>query len=621
MNDRQMKLEMWQEKLSRYDEAFSRERLQMDEREEIYRGRSRIDELVDGDVVRSTPHVRNIAAELIEAQVDANIPQPKVTALRPQDEHLAVLIEDMLRNKLDQLPVEVLNDQMERTVPIQGGGLFVLEWDSAKTSFDAMGRSVVSVVHPKQLAPQPGVTGDMEEMEDFILKLPQTKQYILRRYGVDVSEGTEEEPEIRGSGDVSASDELVTQYVAYYRNERGGIGLFSWVNDTVLEDLEECQGRVLYRCESCGAAEPAGLLMPEDDGDDDEMGAVCPLCGGPMVRRMEDYEELWLPAVRSDGTVIPGADPVTGEPNRIPCYRPDIYPVFLQKSVSVYGRLLGESDVDKVRDQQNTINRLEKSIIDQLLAAGTYISLPPDPSIRMDTGVAKVIRLKNVTDKNYLGVYDMKCDVDQPLAYLEYVYQEARNIIGITDSYQGRRDTTATSGVAKEFAANQTAGRLQSKRVMKRACWARLFEGLFKFELAYADEKRPVLGRDESGEPRSEEWNRFDFLEQDETGEWVWNDRFLFSCDDAQALAADRSAMWQETRGYYSAGAFGDPDEMQTRILFWTKMEQLHYPGAAQTRQSLLEEQRRQQEEQLARMTLTPGVQPEYRTGEGDGVL
>lgn len=619
MNDRQKKLEMWQEKLSRYDEAFSEERLQMDEREEIYRGRNRIDELVDGDVIRSTPHVRNIAAELIEAQVDPDIPQPKVTALRRQDEHLAVLIEDMLRSKLDSLPMELLNDQMERTVPIQGGGLFVLEWDSAGKSHDGTGRSVVSVVHPKQLSPQPGVTGDMEEMEDFILKLPQTKQYILRRYGVDVSEGTEEEPEIRGSGEVSPSDELVTQYVAYYRNEDGGIGLFSWVNDTVLEDLEDCQSRVLCRCESCGAVEPAGRLLPEaeeDDEDEESEGAVCPVCGGTLRRRTEEFEELWLPVTRSDGTVIPGADPVTGEPNLIPYYKPDIYPVFLQKSVSVYGRLLGESDVDKVRDQQNTINRLEKSIIDQLLAAGTYISLPPDPSIRMDTGVAKVIRLKNVTDKNYLGVYDMKCDVDQPLAYLDYVYQEARNIIGITDSYQGRRDTTATSGVAKEFAANQTAGRLQSKRVMKHACWARLFEGLFKFELAYADEKRPILGRDENGEPRDEEWNRFDFLEQDEAGNWVWNDRFLFSCDDAQALAADRSAMWQETRGYYSAGAFGDPNEMQTRILFWTKMEQLHYPGAAQTRQSLMEEQRRQQEEAAMQPQMTaPGGIPVVKGG------
>lgn len=428
-------------------------------------------------------------------------------------------------------------------------------------------------------------------MDDFILKLPQTKSFIRRRYGVELPDAGEEEPDVRG-GDASPSDQLVTQYAAYYKNDQGGIGLFSWVEDTILADLEDCQGRILCRCRDCGAVQPGDRLpQEEDDEDGDEPACRCPMCGGRMETVLEEYQELWLPVRRSDGSVIPGADPITGQPNLIPYYKPDIFPVFLQKSVSVYGQLLGESDVDKVADQQNTINRLEKSIIDQLLASGSYITLPPDPSIRVDTGVAKAIRLKNVADRNYLGVYDLKCDVEQPLAYMDYVYQEARDLVGITDSYQGRKDATATSGVAKEFAANQTAGRLQSKRVMKNACWARLFEALFKFELAYADERRPVIGRDENGEPVDEEWNRWDFLEQEEDGAYRWNDRFLFSCDSAQALAADRTAMWQETQAYFTAGAFGDPTLPETRLLFWRKMEQLHYPGASQTKQALLRQQ------------------------------
>ena len=583
------KLRAWQEKLQRYDAAFAEEYERMDEREEIYRGRDRIDQLVEGDVIRRTPHVRNIAAELIEAQVDPNIPQPKVTALRPRDEGLAALIEDMLRDKLESLDMERINDQLERTVPIQGGGLMVLEWDGSLPIHGGFGRSVVSVLHPKQIAPQPGITGDIPQMEDFILKLPQTRQFIRRRYGIELPAETEQEPDVRGLGDETPVEGLVTQYVAYYRNDRGGIGLFSWVGDTVLEDLEDCQGRILHRCTACGGIVSPTAMMTPEEGDEE---TLCPYCGGVVERQVEEYQELWRPVRRSDGSVIPGEDPFTGQPNRIPYYKPDIFPVFLQKSVSVYGKLLGESDVDKVRCQQNTINRLEKSIIDQLLAAGTYITLPPDPSIRVDTGVAKVIRLKNVTDRNFLGVYDMKSDVSQSLAYLDYVYEEARNIIGITDSFQGRKDTTATSGVAKQFAASQTEGRLQSKRIMKNAAWARLFEAMFKFELAYAEESRPVPGRDEAGLYKEREWNRWDFLEQDELGRWVWNDRFLFSCDTAAPLAADRTAMWQETQSYYAAGAFGDPTLPETRLLFWSKMEQLHYPGAAQTYRALLQQQR-----------------------------
>ncbi len=616
MTEQKEKLRRWQEKLARFEAAWEPERARMDEREAIYRGRSRIEALVDGDVVRRTPHVRNIAAELIEAQVDPDIPQPKVTALRPEDEGLAVLIEDMLRNKLERRPVEVRNDQMERTVPIQGGGLYMLEWDDRKGNPGERGQSVVSVLHPKQLLPQPGVTGDLTDMDEFILKIPQTKEYIRRRYGVDVTEERESDPSLRGLGDEEESESLVTQYVAYYRNEEGGVGRFSWVNDTVLEDRADCQARQSRLCQGCGHREPVETRAPAEPEDGEEREARCPVCGGAMREQRETMQELWLPQKRSDGSEIPGADPVSGEPNLVPWYTPDIFPVFLQKSVSVYGRLLGESDIDKVRDQQNTINRLEKSIIDQLLAAGSYITLPPDPGIRVDTGVAKVIRLKNVTDKNYIGIYDLKCDVEQTLSYLEYIYQEARDIIGITDSYQGRRDASAQSAVAKKFAASQAAGRMQSKRVMKKACWSALFEAMFKFELAYADEQRPILGQDARGEGRPETWNKWDFLQQDEAGQWYWNDRFLFACDSAAALAGDRTAMWEELQSYYSAGAFGDPAGNEARILFWTKMAELHYPGAAQTRENLVEAGKRAAATALPDgMPVTPGLKPGAMNG------
>ena len=53
-------------------------------------------------------------------------------------------------------------------------------------------------------------------------------------------------------------------------------------------------------------------------------------------------------------------------------------------------------------------------------------------------------------------------------------------------------------------------------------------------------------------------------------------------------------------------GAFGDPQSLRTLILFWTKMELLHYPGAGETRAYLEEELRRQvaadQQDQMQQM-------------------
>lgn len=56
-------------------------------------------------------------------------------------------------------------------------------------------------------------------------------------------------------------------------------------------------------------------------------------------------------------------------------------------------------------------------------------------------------------------------------------------------------------------------------------------------------------------------------------------------------------------------GAFGDPASLQTLILFWMKMEMLHYPGAGETKTYLEEEQKRQVMQQQAMMRQQAMVQ------------
>lgn len=646
------KLALWQDRLAQNQSAYEGEAARMDEREALYKGKNDLRAIVEGERKKKTPHVRNICAELIEAQTASSIPQPKVTARRKQDEAKAKLIEDMLRNELDRMPFEQLNDMMERTVPIQGGAAFLVEWDNTQRTHFTIGEMTVSTLHPKQIVPQDGIFTGVEDMDYIILKLPQTKEYIRRKYGVAVQDETEQEPDIKGSDGSSAAEDLVTQYVAYYRNDKGGIGLYSWVNNTQLEDLEDYQARRLRRCAKCGAVEPLAA-GPEEAAAPREMqqavGAplglqdmdavlsrsqeqleaesrpmpmrggrkACPYCGGTKWEETtEEYEEVYLPIARSDGSEIPGVQQhsvvseteldelgvpvvtIVEEPTRIPFYKPDIFPVILQKNVSVYGCFLGDSDLDKIADQQNTTNRIEAKIIDKLLKSGSYITLPDEARIKADTEDMKVIRPGNPANKALIDVYDLQGNISQDMAYLEQVYQEARQVIGITDSFQGRADRTATSGKAKEFAAAQSAGRLESKRVMKDAAYAALFEAMFKFRLAYTDEPRPVVSNDIHGNTQYSEFNRYDFLERDAAGDWCWNDQFLFACDTSAPLASNREAMWQETRMNLQTGAFGDPASLQTLVLFWTKMELLHYPGASETRAYLEEELRRQQQQQ-----------------------
>ena len=690
------KLKLWQQRLADSDAAWAPEVVKMDNREKIYKGDRSMRLLTQGDKPKDqAPHVRNIVFENIESMVSSAIPQPKVTAKHPEDEGLAEIVENFIRNELDRLPSEVNNDMAERTVPMQGGVLFHGEWDDTVRSHTTAGVFCSSVVHPKQLAPQPGVYTGIDDMDWFILKVPTTKTVIQRKYDVCVRSEAESEPGIRSTGNEDHSDEALTQYIGYEKNDTGGINKYSWVNDIELLDLEDYQARRQPVCKKCGRLRPLpgqvignktegpGNLLPDPqrgflgalapDGLAETMDAghafarnlaeramvgpeeetflegaepaeveepaqryddgPCPWCGGEEWNdEIYEYERVILPIHRSFGPEIPGEYMGTDAmgnpamvPTLIPFYKPDIYPVILQKSVSVFGQLLGNSDVDAIADQQNTINRIEKKIIDRLVKAGTRITLPNNASLRIDQRDSEIWYLDKVSDRNMIGVYQFSGELEYELVYLNQVYEESRQILGITDSFQGRKDPTATSGKAKEYSAAQAAGRMESKRIMKNAAYAKLFELMFKFQLAYADEPRPVAYKDYKGETVYKEFNRYDFLKQDANGEWYWNDEFLFSVDTAGPLASNREAMWQETRMNLQTGAFGDPASTETLVLFWGKMELLHYPGAASTKKYLEDKLKREQEQtrlmmQMQAMQAGGGMSPGAPAAQQPGI-
>jgi hypothetical protein len=202
-----------------------------------------------------------------------------------------------------------------------------------------------------------------------------------------------------------------------------------------------------------------------------------------------------------------------------------------------------------------------------------------------------------------LRCISLQPDISKNLHYAEEQYQRARQLLGITDSYQGRADSTATSGKAKEFAAKQSAGRLESKRVMKNSCFAQLFEVMAKFIIAYTDEPRAMIVKSSAGETRYDVFCKYDYLCRDASGELYYNLDFLFATDAAATLAANREAMWQETRKNLKDGALGNPTDVGTLIMFWKIMEGLHYPGADAVRKSL--EERRDEQAQKVSPSVT----------------
>ena len=79
----QGKLPMWQERLRRNSAAMREEFEQMDKRTALYNGTREIEKTPDAKNSKAAAlatGVRNIVAELMEAQVDSSFPMPKVTA-------------------------------------------------------------------------------------------------------------------------------------------------------------------------------------------------------------------------------------------------------------------------------------------------------------------------------------------------------------------------------------------------------------------------------------------------------------------------------------------------------------------------------------------------------------
>lgn len=602
----------WQARLDDARRQYAEKRARMDRREDCYKGTKQIP-AAGGGAAKAAGNVRNVVYELVESQVDASVPQPKVTAIHPEDRPLARKIEAMLLAQIRQLNFKEMNDEQERTVPIQGGDFWQVEWDPAAGFHCTMGDLAVSLRHPKQVIPQPGVY-ELEQMDYLFVLVSQSRRALERRYGVRLPEERESDVAACTSADADTVEGLVTQNIAYYRNSAGGVGLFSWVGDVTLEDMEDYQSRRQWVCAGCGAP-----VEPPKNGE----AARCPVCGARGARCVPVDEQTLprdvtlpggevlpamgrgpaRPVVNPDGTLQ--RDEATGEvilmpgemrPTVLPAYSPRRYPLVLRRNVRLFGQLLGASDVDVIEDQQIAINKYGTKIQEKLLKGGSYVTLPQGVNIETTDRELKIIRLKNPADKALISVLNIQPDTSRDQQMLEVNYSWAKSTLGITDAFQGKYDSSAVSGVAKQFSANQSAGRLQSKREMKNQAYARLYRLMFQFMLAYSDEPYPMILHGPDGAVEYAHFDRYEFLKRDAAGALYWNDEFLFDVDPASNLASNRENLWTMIDQKYQAGAFGPMGETKSLYRLWTLLAETGYPHAEAMKASIRGEM--EQEEQ-----------------------
>ena len=99
----------------------------------------------------------------------------------------------------------------------------------------------------------------------------------------------------------------------------------------------------------------------------------------------------------------------------------------------MFGKLLGDSDIDKIADQQNALNWMQRKIDERLLDAGTIITLPPDVRAYRDPDDHKVYRVESPADAAMIGTYEFTGDLRWYYQQLDMDYEAARQIRRMAD--------------------------------------------------------------------------------------------------------------------------------------------------------------------------------------------
>lgn len=521
--------------------------------------------------------VRNITYEIVESQVSSDIPRPKVDAAcySERRDRNALAIERLLCSVRDKLPFEEMNDVDERYTYVFGGSVWYVEWDNAMKLGREVGGVRLYCLSPMNFIPQPSISA-IEDMEYCFLKLTTTRSELSRRYGISEDELSLAEYELC-EGE-SLDEDTATIIVAFYRDEDGEVGKFVFSGGLTLFDMPRYYKRKIRVCKRCGQSEE-----------------YCGCKKGDFIHRDELFEKIRTPLTLGDGTKIPAYSPTLdsgrlipeGEgylmkETEIPYYTPRSFPIVIRKNTSFGDSLLGQSDCEYVRPEQQAINKIESRILQKLLRAGITPIVPEDASISLNNSVfGQVIKMKPGESAAQYGKVDTTPDVSQDIAEAERLYDHSKRVLGISDALQGLDAHTGDSGYARQLKISQASGRLESKKKMKHTAYARLDRLIFEQYLAFADEPRSLAFRDAYGRVHNSEFNRYDFIEYDvASGEYYYDDAYLFSVDLNGGAEYQREALWERNLENLKAGTLGDPASPVTLLRYWQCQERAHYPHA-----------------------------------------
>lgn len=619
-DDSDSKLQLIRNKFNVSRSAYDQDIL--DEREMIYDGTHSVDKNINNantnTIDKQSNQPYNLAYELLESQVDNSIPLVTIKSKRPDFQYQAKMIENSLKNDILDTKINKINDKGERTAFKQGFTAVEIFWNPQKTNSNYNGEIELRHRHPKTFVPQVGVW-DIDLMDYFFTQVSTTKQQVWQDYGVELTNETEQYPQVNTIADEPYQNNLaekVTVITCWYKDSEGDIGKFTWCMNKVLEDYPKYFYRRPMKCDKCGAYQTDSSKKCE--------------CGGKFKRTTEKYEVLaedkilkrTQPVIGPDGK--PVIDPQTGQPmmqpivipagTEIPYYTPKSWPLICRVNVPSDFGFGGVSDVDVIRDKYMSISKLMNNIEEKALRNPVIVTKMKEHKITIQNAIYQVIEVENPSELACIQVLNLQADISRDLQLVHELYQQAKNLLGVTNAWQGQPDTTAKSGLAKQIQIAQSSGRMKSKEFNKFDFYKQLYYAMFEFKLAFYDELRPVVSKDDDGSDIYFDFDKYEFLLYDEDlnngkGGWYYNTDFIFTIDNSGGWERNRDFMYQQTMQLANMHAF---DPTQSNVMMWQLLDNLNFPNAGSIKQQLQMQMKQQQEAQQAMM------QPQQDTQQGN---
>ena len=496
---------------------------------------------IDGGKENATT-VRNITYELIESQISADIPQPKVDPEAYSDEssRLSVSIEALLRSQRDKLPFEEMNDLDERFTYVYGGSVWLCEWDNES------GGVAISLICPKDFIPQPEVYS-VDSMEYCFIKSYATKDEMIRRFNL-----SKDTADLLDTDDGSLTEDGIVYINCFYKSDNGAVGKLVFSGGVLLLDIENYYKRKIKVCKRCGKRE-----------------GECSCDGDSFILTDIENEDI---RDKATGKTIPS----------VPFYIPSRLPIVVRRNTPKEKSLFGYSDCDFIRHEQQAINKIESRILQKLLRSGITPIVPDGATVSLNNSVfGQIIKMRPGESAAQYGTVDTTPDISADIAEAERLYDHAKRILGVTDAYQGISANYQESGYARQLKIAQSTGRLQSKKKLKGIAYTSLDRLIFEHYLAFSDEVRNLSVKDGFNNIRSEIFDRYDFLIFDTVkGMLRYNDSFLFGIDENGGADYEREAIWERNLENLKAGTLGDPQDPRTLLRYWQLQERSHYPHA-----------------------------------------